>query len=185
MASRRRQRYTVGFPNGERKVILAYSGAGAAEHFKGQGPLAIQKGDYRMKLNPDGGWRLKDGALELAIRELGLKWPVDIAPNAREGNTSGNYILAHGSCAPQRRSYLWVWAYYHRIMVKRYLTPQEASETLWHELAHALQAERCGSWEPWERYQIHQRRNFNYSDRPMEVEARALAKRFSGVLLCD
>ena len=158
-------------------------GAFAAVCRDGQRPEKIVKGDYRMKLNPDAGWRLDEAALTHAQSLLGLRWPVSVVTNAREGGTAGNYRITRGTEAPARLSHLWAVPLYHRVMLKSYLTPEEANESLWHELIHACQAEREGSVYAWQSYNANQNRGWNYNARPMEVEAREGAKKFSHIRL--
>lgn len=178
----RRRRHTVTFADGSQVVVMAYSLSGARttaalRSMEGSPITRVEKGDYRMKLNPTGGWTLKHGALIVARDELDLGWPIHVTTSSREGETAGNYTLRWSSQAP-RRALLPPCSFYHRIMLKSYLTPEEANESLWHELHHALQAERQGSMDRWLRWQGTQNRNWNYTDRPMEIEARQGAKNF-------
>lgn len=184
MPRKRRQRYTVTTTT-SKVVVLAYSeqGARSVALFNGLTPTGIAKGDYRLSGNPKKGWTLDEAALRRAQSLLGLRWPVIVATNSREGSTLGNYHLRCGTSAPKRLSWLWIESYYHRIMLKSYLTPQDANESLWHELIHAKQAENAGSVQAWLGWHNQQRQNWNYNDRPMEIEAREGAKKFSGMVL--
>ena len=136
--ARRRQRYTVTFQDlAEPLVIMAYSPEGAAtvarQVTRYRQVVSVQKGDYRLKLNPAAGWKLDEQAFQAATALLGLRWPAVVQTNSREGRTAGNYSLKLGQEAPARLQHLRSQPYYHKIMVKSYLAPGEANETLWHE----------------------------------------------------
>lgn len=153
-------------------VILAYSAEGARRHYedRGQTVVRVQSGDYRMKALPTGGgFRIDQEAVEEARGLLGLKMPVKIRLNGRVGPTNGNYRLRGRQ---------------HHIMVKSYLPAEKATEALWHELCHAMQAERSGGTiQAWIEYHDTQR-GYSYWDRPMEREARALATDMRDIPLC-
>jgi hypothetical protein len=68
-------------------------------------------------------------------------------------------------------------------MVKSYLGAQEASGTLWHELTHAMQAERVvKAGESWQSHTAAQAR-WTYSRRPIEIEARQMSDTMRDCLL--
>jgi hypothetical protein len=160
---KRRQRYTAYLDEGAPIVVFAYTTAGARAVAKGMTSarvVDIKRGDARMTLNPAGGWRLDANALERARRTLNLKLPVIVTTNSREGDTNGTYEFQ----ARQQR---------HKVMLKSYLTPESASRVLWHELTHAAQAERAGSFVKWMVYCAEQQQGWCYDERPMELEARA------------
>jgi hypothetical protein len=158
----RRTRFTVTFSDGDKGVILAFPGQEQAivDHYNrlGKAVLRVDKGDH-VHVKPEGGFTVDQAALRDAIALLDLKVPVRIRYNSRAGRTNGNY---------RRR------ATHHDIMLKSYLTPEEASSTLWHELTHAMQAERAGSREDWGQVILAQKR-YSYSMRPVEVEARQMS----------
>jgi hypothetical protein len=200
--SRRRTRFTVSYSPDvsdkiERVVVLAYDEAGAKQTVQiMRSPcivLAIAPGDYRVKAQrsaqPRGGFRIDQAKLAEAIDLLGLEWPVKIAPNAKDGGSHGNHQIRyegtqikggriHGLDNPAATPY-------HRVMVKSYLTAEDASRTLWHELAHGMQAERCAkAAEATTAREIHtawnlvlsdkdgDNRGVNYFAKPIEIEAR-------------
>lgn len=176
----RRSRYTVTLSTGERKVILAYSAEGArnyyAEFYASMGITVtrVAQGDYRKQQHAanrqaQGGFTIDRQALAFAIEYLGLTWPVDIRTHARVGGTQGNHRLT-----PNHR---------HNIMVKSYLTPEEASSTLWHELTHAAQAERAGNYHAWSEF-VREQRRIPYSHRSIEIEARQASKDMADYPLC-
>lgn len=160
----------------QRQVVLCYTAQWATDYFTRRGfvVLSVQKGDYRKQqrvaaTKAAGGFTIDRKALAAAIEQLGLKLPVKIRYNARVGGTQGNYRLRNGN---------------HDIMLKSYLTPEQASSTLWHELTHAMQAERVGGTsEVWNSYSLEQRR-YSYSIRPIEIEARQMSKIMADVPLC-
>lgn len=167
----RRSRYTVFLVGGEFKVILTYSAADARTYFERRGYKVsrVGKGDVRKQIRArqtqaEGGYRIDQKALKDAIAILGLKLPVRVRQHARVGNTNGNY--RHGVT-------------HHNIMIKSYLTPEQASKTLWHELTHAQQAERAGDYAGWTLESQQQRRSYAYWNRPIEVEARANADKYA------
>lgn len=170
--SNRRSRFTITFLDGSREVFLGYSALSAENYYNGRGRpvVSVTKGDYRMDKNvTGGGFKIIQSALKTAQEELGLTIPVKVRFNARQGNTNGNYRF-RGT--------------HHDIMVKSYLTPEEASSTLWHELTHAMQAERCGgTTETWTKVHREQR-NWTYRQRPIEIEANAMSAAKADVLLC-
>lgn len=118
--------------------------------------------------NPRCRYLVKRQNLTAAIAELGLELPVVIRFNSRHGRTNGNYRRQHT---------------HHDIMLKSYLDHEQASSTLWHELTHAMQAERAGSAFAWS-VLTKQQRKTPYRRRPIEVEARAMSKRKADQALC-
>jgi hypothetical protein len=167
MANRRRARYTVTTADGQRHVILAYSTEGARLFYKQKGHTVtrVQTGDYRIternaEISAQGGYHINHAAIRDACEHLGVKLPVKIRQHGRVGNTHGNHRF-NGS--------------FHNIMVKSYLTPEQASHTLWHELTHAMQVERSGGTkESWSR-ECRAQSIYSYRIRPMEREANAMA----------
>lgn len=165
------QRHGIGV---ERRVILAYDAAGARDFYATLGYVVIQvvKGDYRNAARraavlAAGGFRVDQAALRDACDLLGLKLPVRIRFNSRVGSTNGNYRFA---------------GTYHNIMLKSYLTPEQASSTLWHELTHAMQAERAGSLSAWA--QVQSESHGKYRRCPREIEARRMSATMHDVALC-
>lgn len=149
----------------EREIhILEYSEdeAIALAEKRGYTVLSIAKVGRKASAAVSGpGFRIDQLALDEAIEFLGLKLPVDIRFNGRAGRVRGNYRRDHSG---------------HRIMLKSYLEPAQASRTLWHELAHAMQSERAGSVWNWNTVANERKpgssRRIRYAVRPIEVEAR-------------
>jgi hypothetical protein len=81
------------------------------------------------KINPDG--------LEAARAHLGIRWQVRITIRAM--GCGGRYVgtdLVAGQGGQ--------WAIRHRLTTNCRWHPDDAEISVWHELTHALQAERCG-----------------------------------------
>jgi hypothetical protein len=159
----------------EKKVILAYFASEVRGYYEGKGyeVVSVTKGDYRkqavVKGNGGGGFRIDRPALKDACELLDLKLPVKIRFNSRAGSTNGNYRFKGD---------------HHDIMLKSYHSPEQASDTLWHELCHAMQAERAGgTLETWRQVHREQAR-YTYRNRPIEREARAMSETMKDVPLC-
>jgi hypothetical protein len=170
---RKRQRYTVEMQDGTRQVILAYDGAGADSYYRRRGydVKRVTKGDYRktqaLREAATGGFTIDRAALKDACDLLGLKLPVRLRYNSRVGRTMANHRF---------------WGDYHDVMLKSYLTPEEASTALWHELTHAMQAERAGTLHEWLR--IGKAEHGLYEHAPTEIEARDMQATMKDVMLC-
>lgn len=172
----RRTRFTVHFHDSDEPLVfLGYNAQDARSFYEKRGRQikSIVKGDYRTKqraakAKAQGGFQIDQGALKDAIELLDLKLPVKIRFNARHGNTNGNYRLRDG---------------WHDIMIKSYHTPEQASSTLWHELTHAMQAERAGDKAQWSEVLADQA-VYAYKRRPIENEANEMSKTMQDVPLC-
>lgn len=181
----RRTRYTVTLASGEEKLILAYDAAGARDHYERRGLAVIHvvKGDLvnGPAARPQGGgWRIDRANLRQAIEVLGIRHPVEIKQTSRVGNQQGRhrptptggqvYIRGGKVYNPDTATGLK-----HSITVKSYLTPEEAGRTLWHELTHAMQAERIEGTPAQVLRALHAqyRDGTPYRHKPMEVEARS------------
>jgi hypothetical protein len=166
-SARQRTRFTVTFEDGTKKVILCYNAAEARHYYehKGYAVAGVMRGDYRKQarvaaIKSQDGHTIDTAALNVAKAELGLIMPVKIRRDGRVGQTNGNHRLR---------------GFEHHIMLKSYLTPEQATHTLWHELTHAVQAERAiASGRGWAAVSNEQRR-YRYSVRPIEIEANKIA----------
>lgn len=109
-------------------------------------------------------WAKDERAIRAAIAQLGIRRPVNIKLTGHKGGRNGAYTTrGHG----------------HNITVKNWLTPEQATETLWHELRHAYQFEQCvgpatgtAALALWRSYPG---RRGSYENRPMERDARSYA----------
>jgi hypothetical protein len=134
----RRTRFSVTFASGERKVILAYTAQEATDYYnrRGLAVTSVEKGDYRSKARmaaPGERGRLDWTNIQEAISLLGIEWPVDVRISTRSGHTYGTHTIREGADGMPR----------HKIMLKSWLSVDQMGRTLWHELAHAMQAERA------------------------------------------
>lgn len=173
----RRSRFTVVLEGREPFVTLAYSATQIRKAYGFHNVVTVTKGDFRKKVRATptgGGFQIDARALKQAIALLGLKVPVKVRQHSRVGNTHGNYRFRASTAAKPQ---------HHDIMLKSYLTPAEASHTLWHELTHALQAERCGSLLGWAA-ESRKQRSYSYHFRPVEIEANRMADKMSDHVLC-
>ena len=144
----RRRRYTVTTASGDRHVALAYTSERAAQLIRDHGHVVVdvEPGDYRRKVVPiDGGWQLDQVALAQAIAQFGLQLPVTIKRTGHQGGRWGAHVFRPRSGRVYNHS-----AYdtacggmTHAITIKTWLTAEQASQTIWHELCHAAQAERA------------------------------------------
>jgi hypothetical protein len=154
-----------------RKVILCYTAQDAVDYYSRRGwtVLNVVKGDLVNAGAPTGaGWKLAN--LQDALDFLGLTLPVKIKQTGHRGGRYGAYSLRIGADGRP----------YHHITVKSWLTVYEAGRTLWHELTHAMQAERAalaaGAVTPAEflaAWRTTDERAGSYRVRSIEVEARS------------
>lgn len=121
-------------------------------------------------------WAVNQAALRRACRELDIRWPVKITRTAHRQRAGRHKLrLATGAATPT-----------HYITAGKLEGVGRASEILWHELAHAMQAERTArekgaldglamlrAWGAHSRAM----RFWDYDIRPTEVEARSYEQR--------
>ena len=184
----RRQRFTVTLEGGVRKVLLAHYAGDARAHYERRGivVIGVERGDYRKRERAAQGFRIDRDAVREAADLLGITWPIEFASTSSYGSTRGNHQLRYrgGSyrCDGNRHYNLdTATSVYHRIMVKSYLSAEQAGRTIWHELTHAMQAERAtrdaGAVtmrevnEAWAGCSA-RGRGVTYRAKPIEVEAR-------------
>lgn len=164
----RRKRFTVTDTSGRKTVVLAYSAENAydwCERRRGIEVESVVAGDYRTasrtaNVRASGRkFAIDYPALREACSLLDIDLPVKVRLHSKVGNTHANHRF-NGT--------------FHNIMLKSYLTAAEASSALWHELTHAMQAERAGGTkEAWNAYRA-KNGSGNYHRRPIEVEARQM-----------
>ncbi len=165
--------------------VLAYGLADACLTLDSYGVEYVRVAPYRPAVEAEGGFRLDRPAISRAGATLGLTLPVRVRTSARKGGCEGNYRLRRDGRTPT--GIPTTVAPYHDIMVKSYLTPEAASRTLWHELAHAMQAKRSANATgqaighpvalaaAWEAHRA--ARGVAYQNKPYEVEARSFENR--------
>ncbi len=176
MSRQRRSRFTatiLNFSGQEvQKVILAYNAEQVREFYARQFTVvSVVKGDLvNYPAAPAGPrWKLSDG-IEDAKDFLGLTLPVRIKQTGHQGGRYGSHSLRIAGAGNP----------YHHITVKSWLDVEQAGKTLWHELTHCMQAERCAAKagavttrEYLAAWRTTSERAGAYRYRPIEVEARS------------
>lgn len=128
-------------------------------------------------------WRVDAPALRTACAVLDINWPVRVT-RTTSLDKRGQHAFKYRSLWPTAR---------HYITVDKRLSPEEATYVLWHELAHAAQAERCAEQyaleaglvsrdlvsgreavDAWRKAESRSR-HYKYVERPCEVEANNVA----------
>lgn len=192
--ARRRTRYLAELSregvNSERQ-ILAYSELSARNYFTGRGyqvhsltPHRPSKSWTRPANKP---WRKDERAIREAIEFLGLTLPVRIKLTGHAAGRHGaHHLYPEGGTVRHSGTRIWnidtATGLFHHITVKSWLSAAEASRVIWHELAHAMQAEHAlaelpadahprEAIEAWVACESHGR-GVTYEDKPVEIEAR-------------
>lgn len=172
----RRTRYiaTITTERGcEREIhVLDYTPGAArallAERHPGWTIHSLLPAATHAKVQRGGAWHIDAAALREACDLLGIRGKVRVRLDGRYGRTNANHrYTIQGN---------------HNIMVKSYLTVAQATESLWHELQHAAQAESSGDYAAWYAH-VRQQQRYPYRIRPIEVEARATAELMADVPL--
>lgn len=133
-------------------------------------------------------WDVDPDALRKARRELGIRHEVSVKSHFQK-HTDGTYGGLYPTKPYRKRDRK------HRITIATNLAPEDASETLWHELTHASQRERYKSNGAWnvayedameeatgERHLP--KGDKRYKDNPFEVEAKQNERRNRQLPLC-
>lgn len=147
------------------KLIRAYDTEAAADYFTRRGYRVISSKERTFKFNQ---FKLNTLAIREAQKFFNLAYPVSIKITNHKNGRNGAYCPGKDGLS-------------HEIIVKSWLTPQEASETLWHELTHAMQAER--EQQPHESNMLPgwrrslSREKGQYRNAPSELEAKRYEKR--------
>lgn len=176
--SRRRTRYrflavSPGHTDPERIDVLSYSPERALEVLRSKGWTNAQP--VIQKAAPAGSsWVLHTSALRQAVASLGITHSVMVKQTGHRGGRRGAHSLRRDA---QGRVY-------SHITVKSWLDPAQASRTLWHELAHAMQAQRAMDDNPhvdpliaWKAVRASTSGGITYRDKPIEIEARSYEHR--------
>jgi hypothetical protein len=124
-----------------------------------------------------------------AATELGIKAPIKVGvveAGGRYWTTQGTHRVKAGPIAWRSGGVLHEIGFYHQVTVKRDLGLVDANTTLWHELAHAMQAEHTG--DPLSFYTdvykpFGAMGSRGYWTNPFEEEANAIAAEHEGALL--
>lgn len=130
---------------------------------------------------PPQAFAIDQAALAEAIALLGIKLPVHVKITAHGGRTMGTHRFraAHGTFMRDPERDTASGGMVHAIAIRSWLGVEEAGRTLWHELTHAMQAERETAsattmreqFEGW-RFCAARGRGITYRAKPIEVEAR-------------
>ncbi len=133
------------------KLILAYSPESVRDFYARQGynvrsvTRATRARTTERPANKP--WRESTRAIREAADFLGLTLPVRVKVTNHAGGRHGAHQLRpEGPGVRVSNGRILnldnATGLYHHITAKGWLSAQQASETLWHELAHAMQAER-------------------------------------------
>jgi hypothetical protein len=172
MRNRRRTRYRfIATPPrsavAERIDVLGYSREAALTLLARKGWTNPRPAPEPPK--PRGSWRPDHAAIREAIEFLGISHPVKIKQTSRQGGRYGAHELRRDAGGKV----------YSHITVKSWLDAREAGRTLWHELAHAMQASRAIDANPdrdplvaWGAVRA-KGKGVPYRAKPIEVEARS------------
>lgn len=172
------------------KLILAYTRESVAEFYARQGweVIKVESGRKpRATTRPDNPpWDLDDRAIREAREFLGLRHPVRLKKTGAAGGRVGAHQLRPtGGLAGVKNGRLvnpdTATGLIHHITLKSWQSAEQASRTIWHELTHALQAERAASElsadtplaaiRAWNRVAARDR-GIAYNRKSIEVEAR-------------
>ena len=192
----RRQRYEAklspGTGNGiETRLILAYDAESVTRYYERCGYVVLQVRSARKKrtterpANPP--WKIDQRAIREACEFLGITHPVKLKPtNVAGGRLGAHQLRPTGPGVRIKGTRIHgienATGLVHHITVKSWQSVEQASRTLWHELCHAMQAERelSAMPTPWDAADAirtwntcHARgRGITYKRKPIEVEAR-------------
>lgn len=180
----RRSRFTIYRPERDPIVVLGYTAEGVQHQFPG---ARIERGDYRRPVaSRRMGFKIDLAAVAEAADVLGIKWPVDVVTNSRYGGSLGNHSLRYSGGSVRHMggriaNIDTATRVHHRIMVKTYNSTKRAGEVIWHELCHAMQAEReaaaanattpediHAAWQTCSARGV----GIGYQRKPIEIEAR-------------
>lgn len=171
-----------------RKVILSYDASSVRWHYERLGfeVLEVKKGDYRKASRPPArptGARPHQQAIQEAIDFLNIKLPVEIKLTSRAGGRYGAHTpVPTGRNVSVRNGRVYnldlATGWKHKITVKNWLSAEQMGQTIWHELAHAMQFERDAlpvglPQDCLRHWRTSYRDGTAYMDKPLEVEARS------------
>ena len=139
------------------RLMLAYDADDVRDFYERCGYVVLDVRSARKKrtterpANPP--WVKDDRAIRSACDFLGITLPVTIKPtNVAGGRHGAHQFRPTGPGVRIVRGRIHgiehTTGFVHHITVKSWLSVEEASRTLWHELAHAVQAERLLGSDP-------------------------------------
>lgn len=197
MVRRKRFQATVSYDDGPPRTmgVMAHTAEGARNCFESAGYSVFSVSAVKRRRTRGVGtppkWQVDQRALESAMKKLGVTWKVRITRTSSRSKL-GAHRLRYREPAHRPQ---------HSITVDKLVSPTEATRILWHELAHAAQAERaavqfareCGYEDAsalngreclraWREVDARSRR-YSYKERPIEIEARYVSEVNSQYLL--
>jgi hypothetical protein len=175
---RRRTRYLARLEKAgvtRERAILAYDPESVRSFYARQGynVLSVERVKPTRSARPTNApWRLDERAIQEARDFLGITKPISIKVLNHASRNWGEHRVTVGPHGVRQT-----------IAVKRWLSPEDASRTLWHELTHAMQTERALARIPaglsgretiahLQRQPERGYRSVRYEDKPIEQEAR-------------
>ena len=189
---RRRKRYVVEV-NGETKHCLAYDRAWVVENCPGATSIRLWSDAKRDQARHAGTWVVDPRALSEAIEFFSLSLAVDVELLDGAATTAGSHSLvpvgeafvrSDGRIVGLNTATAGGTEWRHKIKLRRGQSPAQASRTLWHELTHAMQAERRVGrmidagvsprkvFDAWKFCHERGHRTTAYEHKPVEIEAR-------------
>jgi hypothetical protein len=117
-------------------------------------------------------YELNPSAVRAAKAQLGIEGTVKV-----RRTTAGD---RYGCCRSRYNRATGQWT--HHITIPKHESREKASNTFWHELTHASQAERAETPEAWAKL-VRQQHRLPHRRRPIEIEAYRVAEENSDKLL--
>lgn len=173
------------------RQILAYNRESARAHYERMGYLVRSIEAHRPSKSwerpANKAWRKDERAIREAIEFFGLTLPVEIKLTSHAGGRFGAHSLMPVGgrvriVGNRVHNISTATGIVHRITLKSWRSAEEASRTLWHELTHAMQAERALAklTAPYTAHEALQAwgscadlgKGVKYDRKPVEVEAR-------------
>ncbi len=157
------------------RAILAYDAESVRSFYARQGytVLSVERVKPTRRERPQNApWTLDERAIQEAREFLGITRPVTLKVINHASRTMGEHRVTVGPNGVRQT-----------IAIKGWLSPEDASRTLWHELTHAAQTERALARLPeglsgretiahLKRQPERGYRSVRYERKPIEVEAR-------------
>jgi len=159
----------------QERAILAYDPESVRDFYARQGytVLSVERVKPVRRERPQNApWQLNERAIQEAKKFLGITRPIKLKVINHASKNWGEHRVTVGPHGVQQT-----------ITIKRWLSPEDASRTLWHELTHAMQTERALARIPTgltgretiahlKRQPERGYRRISYLDKPIEQEAR-------------
>jgi len=183
----RRKRFSVTVQYGQnepaKKIILGYSAESVTRWIEARGARVLRVSTVKRKrarnASAPAAWQIDERALRSACKTLDIRWPVRVTRTASMEKL-GRHAFRHNKAWATPR---------HYITVDKRVSVAESTRVLWHELAHAAQAERAAeayareagvasrmvllpreAVDAWRKAELRSRK-YKYEKRPCEIEA--------------